>query len=183
MKFYARVGLWHDKAQIQFAPAIAANLFELWGTRQADLVLIERTLLLAGCPEKGRKCFRIVPDKCGGDAFGIALSGSLARDTIARFELHEMEFAPEPTMPGTFRTTIPADHELPWPRLHASCKAYYGPDEILRQVMMRRRSALSAGLRRMPHIPDQFVALLDDDYRRKINEDTRQMARDMGVIQ
>jgi hypothetical protein len=100
------------------------------------------------------------------------VAGKFAADQIARFELHEIDLDADPYQKrmGAF---IPANHLLPWPKLRR-CDAYYTPEEIVRQVLMRRRSAIAAGLTKMPQIPDCLYSKLQQQHLTEIFERSRE---------
>lgn len=182
MRIEVRVGLWHDGMGVSVTPQVANTLAELWGHLEADAGFVDgRTIFVEGKLGSKTRFSLCTPGRNGDDTHRMRVGGTFSLDAIARCMLVPVFLENSERVPALFLGEMPPCHELPWPKLTAECKSYYGPDEVLRQILLRRRSALRAGERRMPSIPDRFLALLDEDRRRRLLHETQQMQKDMAA--
>lgn len=169
-----RIALWHEGIGVQFASDDVRDEFvDVIGGDRVMGQIEGRTLRLLAGGTKHQRIRTCDPDQHGGDRHKVVVAGNFAVDQIARFELHEVEM--EASWPQVL-VEIPPDHLLPWPKLRR-CDLYYTPAEIVRQVLMRRRSAIDAGLDKMPQIPDSLYSKLQQSHLTEIFERSREYKR------
>lgn len=186
MRIEVRVGLWHDKMAIQLNPETAETLQNYWGHlgAEAGFVTVTERLVYLECSDDGGNRFAgsLDPDRCGGDTHRLSMLGAYNLDLVARCELHTVTMTDD-VKAGHFYGDIGPDHLLPWPKLTEKCKAYMCADEVIRQIMLRRKSAIAAGIGwpKMPRIPAHFLHLITTQMADQIVRDTDALLQSFGM--
>jgi hypothetical protein len=187
MSIDCRVGLWHDGLGIQFTASNHVSVVRYIGsvTLSAGITPGRRLIVGPGL----HRLQRLDPTRRGGDEYGTQFRGSMVPTDLPRFELCEVRLTgkcdPDVLGPTAYylEGVLPPDHLLPWPKLkRRDCKAYYTPETALEQVMIRRRSAMKAGLKRMPPIPDHFIDMLESGgLLRLVHERSVTLQKELGL--
>lgn len=181
MKINLLVGLWHDHLAIQCSREEQAEIEATLETTRFEVLLDEKNHTVSIWPstsDADGKCFHLLSttQEEAGHGQALLFSKDLALESIARFALTPVDF--ELTDLGVLHARIDADYKLPWPKLR-DCQSYYTPDEMFRQVMLRRRHALEAGEKRMPSIPDKWLEQIGAENRIRIFSQSKEIKEGM----
>ncbi len=178
MKFTLLVSLWHDRLHLQATQEDQDAIERLFGGAhfEAQAGPDGRSILIRLARSwDGQRFHKASPPHRGDFARAMDFRGTFAVDSIARFRAHEVQFSFGKDPDGyVLAASLEADYKTPWPLLkQEDCQAYYTPDEMVRQIMLRRRHALEAGETRMDGIPDTWLAYLDQHHKTDIFNQSR----------
>lgn len=137
------LGIWHDHVAIGMHLDTLAEIERYLGASTFRLSLRkDRTVVL----EKGDDA----PSRCGEQqqvGYELRLRGLRDDFKVARCQNHWVRMVEDDVLVHSFYSfKLQLDHKMPWPRVR-KCDSYWVPDEIFREIIIRRQSTLQANER------------------------------------
>lgn len=150
-----RIGMWDKGLSIQMPHGEKEALVALLGERLDVHYDVATRRLTVSSGSHG--LWRTSPNRDADDEHRVIFR-DFWPDGLPRFGL--MPIRLEEDGPLTTSVRLPPIHELPYPRLY-QCEGYDAGQVALACALARRRSAMQAGLKRMPAIPDHILSILN----------------------
>jgi len=165
MSVTVRLGIWHGQVSIGMSLEDAAAVETFLGSSTMRLELMgDRTVRLCADPE-GRRFTSNGQAEVDGNEVGITGPRDPSVET-ARCCNHWVDMAEHPMLPVLQHKLMP-DHMLPWPKVR-DCQSYWPPEEIFKEIVVRRKSCLSSG-GRWTTPPGAIVSHLTPDLRVRLS--------------
>lgn len=153
------LGIWHDSISLGIGLSALAEVETVLGTStfRAELTRDRTIELMAG----DQRFVNAGEDQRPG--LELRLDCVRPKDAVVETARCQYHWIGMQDMGGKLVHQLDHDHRLPWPRVR-KCDSYWVPDELFREVMIRRRSAVAAK-HRWETPPGSIVAKLEARHR------------------